>query len=592
MANPNYQGDATATAESLLRALDTERLREMAGNPFFLTAMAALHQPDRPLPDTGAKLMDLLVRAVLEESRKRRADAQSPGDTSEVAHLLEKIPSGFTLLRKRLQSIAFTAREQRQGRDGRLISEDLLKHRLVLAKELPAGWVDDLVDALRHRAGLLQSKDGIEFEFAYRFEEFLAGCHLADDDAWPKTAFFERCRDLFRKQGDYARLPVLWAAGFKVHVRESQSPVRDLVSVLVPANPVTTAASLADLELAADIARDARMAAWLDDDVPDTSAVVTRLRSQLEKVRDGTQPIATRARAASAIGRFGDERDGVGLDATRKFPQFAWIKLSKGPFIMGSKAGVGDDDERPQMPKCSLIQQDYSISRYPVTVAQYAAFVDDDGYAAKHEACWTKAGWQWRTKNKITGPHNQTDSVFQTPNHPRVGVSWYEAFAFCRWLTGKLRTAGLIENDEAICLPTEAQWERAARHTDGRTYPWGNEDKAIAEFCNTGNTGLNKTSAVGLFPHGRAKCEAEDMAGNVWEWCLTPWLSDYAGYEAKVGALEAEPEKITTGVLRGGSWGLHDPRDLRCSFRAHFASDLRSNGVGFRCVWVGVGGAR
>ena len=173
----------------------------------------------------------------------------------------------------------------------------------------------------------------------------------------------------------------------------------------------------------------------------------------------------------------------------------------------------------------------------------------------------------------------------QTPNHPRVGVNWHEAMAFCRWLSERLK--------QPVTLPSEAQWERAARHTDGRTYPWsdpGEEDRLAADMaqrCNMEGTGIGHTSAVGLFLNGLAQCGAADMAGNVWEWCRTKWRGDYRDYEKKV---DAALEGAESRVLRGGSWGNDLPGGLRCSCRNVSAPGPRGRSYGFRCVVV-VGGS-
>ena len=592
-----YRREAVSTAKSLIRALDTERLIKMAGNPFFLTAMAALHRPEKPLPNSSAELMNELVDGILNDARKRRSDGEGKDDLPAILTLLEakKIDNGVKRLREQLQAIAYLAREARQssGPTAKLVDDKLIRGCLLEIGNVDRDWVNQMILAMQHRAGVLQSNDGKSFEFPYKFEEFLAGCHLAREDFWKDQddpqPFDQRSRRLLQAQGDYARLVIQWAAGVKTYVQTDRGDVRDLVDELVSEVVTTDPKSLDDLELAAEIARDVGMANWGDNNPRRSPEVVARLVNCFTEVRDGAFDIATRARAASAIGRFGDPRDGVGLDAAKKFPKLAWIALPKGPFIMGSKPGVGYDRERPQLPKCGLIEQPYRISRYPVTELQYAAFVDDDGYAAKHKTCWTQAGWDWREQKKITGPlNNETDPVFQTPNHPRVGVSWYEAFAFCRWLTDKLRTANQISAKERVRLPTEAEWERAARHTDGRTYPWGKEVKGIAKRCNMSETGLNKTSAVGLFPKGRAECGAEDMAGNVWEWCLTPWLSDYARYETTVKPLEADLEAKGARVVRGGWWFNYDPNYLPASYRFYYEPEFRDYVLGFRCVLAGV----
>ncbi len=99
--------------------------------------------------------------------------------------------------------------------------------------------------------------------------------------------------------------------------------------------------------------------------------------------------------------------------------------------------------------------------------------------------------------------------MYDLPNHPVMAVTWYEAVAFSNWLGKKL--------GRAVSLPSEAQWERAARHTDGRKYPWKGE--ITPDHANYDETGIGTTTAVGIFPKGAAECGALDMSGNVWEWC-------------------------------------------------------------------------
>ena len=151
-------------------------------------------------------------------------------------------------------------------------------------------------------------------------------------------------------------------------------------------------------------------------------------------------------------------------------------------------------------------------------------------------------------------------------------MSWYEAIAFCRWLEEKLKLG--------VALPTEAQWERAARHTDGRKYPWGNSNNEVPRRCNILETGIGHTSAVGIFPDGAAKCGAMDMAGNVWEWCRTQHRKDYRDYERQE---EDTLEGISARVLRGGGWPLNADF-ARCACRYGCSPDAWYWGIGFRVV--------
>lgn len=142
-------------------------------------------------------------------------------------------------------------------------------------------------------------------------------------------------------------------------------------------------------------------------------------------------------------------------------------------------------------------------------------------------------------------------------------VDWYEALAFCRWLSFK---TGVNIN-----LPTEQQWEKAARGTDGREYPWGVEFES--SYCNADFT-LGETSAVGIYPQGQAPCGALDMAGNVWEWCLNKYNSS-----------EVIAPDLSGGnrVIRGGSWG-DDTDILRCALRYEDRPRYRYYDLGFRLV--------
>jgi formylglycine-generating enzyme required for sulfatase activity len=575
---PQFRSEGAACAASLLNALATEQLRGMAGNPFFLTAMAALHRPDKPLPHTSAELMDRLVNSVLEESRKRGAGSEAKTGEPELAALLKPVKEGLKVLRLRLEAIAYAAREKRQDQASRFVDEDLLRARLLLARHVDAAWVERLLQTLLHRAGLLQSPDGRNFEFAYRFEEFLAGCHLANRDAWVKLqpSFVRRALDLLKKQGDYARQVVVWAAGVNAHVQIDRSSVRELVSALTPRDAVGDSASLRHLELAAEIARDAGMEHWEDEDVPDTNDTVNRLRTRLEAVRDGAErfEIDVRSRAASALGRLGDYRPGVGLRSDGLPDLDFTIELPTGKFALGETG------------KKVEIERSFRLARYPVTVAQFQAFVaaggyEDDGSIQCRQQLlpwWGRDGLQWKRAQGLAGPEDY-DPVFQTPNHPRVGVSWYEAMAFCRWLTDQLHTKAQLAKDQNVTLPTETQWEWAARwcrkigRADGRYFPWGGskDDAGLAERCNMWKTGIRSTSAIGLFVNGQAECGAMDLSGNVWEWC-----ENWSDAKAK-----------QYRVLRGGSWFNDIPEFLTCWYGYGGVSPgVRDRIFGFRCVMV------
>jgi formylglycine-generating enzyme required for sulfatase activity len=195
----------------------------------------------------------------------------------------------------------------------------------------------------------------------------------------------------------------------------------------------------------------------------------------------------------------------------------------------------------------------FRISKYPVTFAQFQAFIDaPDGFY--NEAWWQAHGSQ---------PSAPGRQAWPIDNHPRETVSWYDAVAFCFWLSDK---TGL-----AISLPTEQQWQRAAQGDDGHEYPWGNEFGSSR--CNTFETDINRTTPVDQYPNGISPYGVYDMAGNVWEWCLNEWENpERAG-------LAGGPIR----VLRGGSWSGHK-LNARCACRNLNLADNRATIIGFRVV--------
>jgi formylglycine-generating enzyme required for sulfatase activity len=235
------------------------------------------------------------------------------------------------------------------------------------------------------------------------------------------------------------------------------------------------------------------------------------------------------------------------------------------------------------------ITHTYYVGQYPITNSQYSAFMEDGGYAAQRH--WTQAGWVWREKENITGPR-AFPGEFDLPNHPVVGVSWYEAVAFCRWLEEKLQAAGnkqqvrregqleasALEIDKMqVRLPTEAEWEQVARGAHGWRYPW--DDEFDARVCNVVETRIGSTSAVGIFLGGASPCGALDMAGNVLEWCQ----SLYQPYPYRAGDGREDLEARGARVLRGGAFS-DNQLSARCAFRDFSVPDVRVYFIGFRVV--------
>jgi formylglycine-generating enzyme required for sulfatase activity len=201
------------------------------------------------------------------------------------------------------------------------------------------------------------------------------------------------------------------------------------------------------------------------------------------------------------------------------------------------------------------------IARYPITVAQYAAFINDGGY--QNQDYWTPNGWKFIQEYNDTHPRYWDDAQYNSPNQAVIGVTWYECMAFCAWLTAQLAETGY-----AVRLPTEAEWEAAAAYDaqmQRRTYPWGEEEPTPehAIFEDDQGNNLGAPAPVGVCPAGAAACGALDLGGQVWEWCR----SSHRAYPA--GANEGQPDFKRDNIdvpLRGGSW-YSNRTSVRCAAR-------------------------
>ena len=253
------------------------------------------------------------------------------------------------------------------------------------------------------------------------------------------------------------------------------------------------------------------------------------------------------------------------------------VKVSAGPFLMGStdqqiaavvSQGASADWVKNEKPQHTLTLPDYWIGKTEVTNAQFRQFVDSDGYTNRDY--WTAAGWAWRQAEKITQPGCWDNATFNGDTQPVMCVSWFEAVAYCRWLS---KQTGI-----EFRLPSEAEWEKAARGSDGRIYPWGNTWDA--SVVNSSESGLNKTTPVGSYPKGASPYGALDMAGNVWEWCATQWYKPYP-YQLEDEWQPAYVEADQNRVVRGGStWS--DSTYVRGAYRFIDSPRARYDNVGLR----------
>jgi formylglycine-generating enzyme required for sulfatase activity len=253
----------------------------------------------------------------------------------------------------------------------------------------------------------------------------------------------------------------------------------------------------------------------------------------------------------------------------------ALVRVPAGSFTMGSsdEDGMAYGDEKPQH---TVELSEYWIGRYPVTVAQFAAFVKASGHKTTAEE--QGEGYVWPPGEYVKGanwqhPHGPDSDVKGKDDHPVTQVSWSDAAAFCQWVS---QVTG-----HEMRLPSEAEWEKAARGTDGRLYPWGNE-KPDEVRCNF-NQNVKDTTAVGKYsPQGDSPYGCAEMAGNVWEWCHD-WFDEWE-YARRAEGPAKDPPGPASGssrVLRGGAW-LSFGRYLRCACRYRNEPINRDCSFGFR----------
>jgi formylglycine-generating enzyme required for sulfatase activity len=237
------------------------------------------------------------------------------------------------------------------------------------------------------------------------------------------------------------------------------------------------------------------------------------------------------------------------------------VAIPGGTFVMGDAAG--EPDEAPR----EVAIGPFRLMRHEVTVAMFARFAAASGHRTDPER--DGASWVWERRWRVVKgadwrhPEGPNTDVANKDRHPVVQVSANDAAAFCAWY--------------GLRLPTDPEWEFAARGTDGRRYPWGDDPPeqgglgranfgTVACCAADPSDGYRETAPVGSFPAGASPFGLLDMAGNVWEWTASPF--------------PGQPGRVS---LRGGGWG-NDPYCLRTSYRHGNPPDIGLDMVGFRCA--------
>jgi formylglycine-generating enzyme required for sulfatase activity len=511
---PNVHGVTSGPDDLRWRAMraDTRSLLALAANPYLLTIMAQLHSLGG-LPNNRADLFDGFLTVLHSreyETRDKRGDSHS-------VPALAAWKSSLAGLAECMQNL------QKEQGAGNGASTSLPRGKL--PAPLTTDWLNFSVDA-----SVLQ-RVGDDVRFTHQLlQESLASRVLLDATAaatpatqfWPAASWWQ-------------------TTGWEV--------VAEIAAEACAGDPAALDAFIAWLAKAQP---ETAAHAWQRAGQPALSAAALAAitKQWLHRMTDAQQEPAPAARAAigRALAALGlDSRAGVGL-LGNKVPDIEWA------CIAGNEPFVYQGKPHPALPS-------FDLAKYPITNGQFQAFVKDGGY---QNAAW----WQGLGK-RFDAP---AEPAWADANAPRERVSWFEAMAFCRWLSDKTGTA--------VSLPTELQWEYAASGTNGRKFPWGPDYVAGQANCNelgsqvAGGGYIERTTAVGIYPFP-SKDGVHDMAGNVWEWCLDL-------YEPK---LKNGADSEATRVLRGGSWSVNT-RNLRAADRTHGRPGDRDFNIGFRVCRV------
>jgi formylglycine-generating enzyme required for sulfatase activity len=555
---------AAASARRLRAAVSSSGLRVLAESPLLLTMMTLLHMRRGQFPEDRVELYRWMAGLLVRCWEGRRGSAQALHEALGSPDLkISDLEAG-------LYEVAFRAYGGHgEMKDSGGVSRRDLQEWLVPYLGGSRHHAARFVDTICERPGLLRHSQPEAFTFAHpTFSPFLAACHLAGRAEFPT----ESAR-LVRSDPERWRSVYLLAVSHTAHTGRLKSALC-AVDALCPSPFLPGVSAVPADWRAASLAGEALLEIGLDEVQRHRLGRAASQRAQgwlAALLRAGAMSPLERARAGDRLAQIGEARFRADAFALPDEPLLGFVEIPSGPFLMGTREeevpallamhGGRREWYQSETPQHRLTLQAFYIARYPVTVAQFRAFVEDSGYRP------------WGL-NGLRSPDNR----------PMTWVTWHDALQYCEWLTSRLRKwdgtpeplgSLLRERGCTVALPTEAQWEKAARGTDGRTFPWG--DELDATRCNMTGTGISTTCAVGMFPSGRSLYGVDDVSGNVWEWCRTKWRNSYQ--EPADDSLQGEAAR----VLRGGAFALEGWL-VRCAARSWYLRGLVSRLVGFRIV--------
>lgn len=579
-------------------------LQQLGTRPLLLAIMVVVHLNDHELPEDRGTLYDRCIDLLLGQWDKQRNSA-----FGTLAEFLELPNMDVNPLRRILCDVALHAHQSstsdRQGGLGRSALLEMIGTSLEAAGH-PNVWAGakKFLEYIDMRAGLLQPDNtGETYVFAHQaFQEYMAGLALVRESDAPDRIML--CRN-----DDHWRLPIILGVIHLIGER-SVSRVFMLFTKLLLVEDRTVVQQQRDVTFAAEIGMEIGWNRLMDSE-PLFAYTRQEIAKRLSDVVEGQVLTANlRVRAGNLLEQIGDLRMGVAalpplvvpferqaftLGSTAAEAQVAGQEYSqhyreRGETAMARRARSWPNNEINEQ---LITLAPFALDRYLITNAQYALFIADDGYNPNH-AWWDTAGRSWlqRDDNRVTNLdpwqrriNKQYPEFWMHPqfghehgSRPVVGVSWYEAMAFCHWLS---QHATFNPAGATFTLPSEAEWEYAARGMIRRSYPWGAEppDEERANFGDR----YGAPTVVGCFALGATSEGVYDLGGNVWEWTrshFTPYPYDpHDGRE-----VTTHPERYKF-VARGAGWHSRAMR-LRAATRNLNTPDNHFNDLGFRVCQI------
>lgn len=525
---------AEAHRKELAEALHKRvEIRRMARNPVMLTALAVVHWNERRLPEQRADLYESILTWLA------RSREQKPG----------RAPAERCL--ELLAQLALGMQDQPQGRLTQVSKGRAAEMLVPQFRQVDKGErfqrAQRFLDQEEVDSGILVSR-GSELRFWHlTFQEYLAARAIAGKEDVARNKLLLAGDRLYRPEW---REVLLLLAGI-LHVKQGRDKVDGLFRAVLEA--LKPKASLAQRARCAGLLgamlQDLRPLAYQPAD-PRYQEVLGSVLGIFDPQKSRRVSLQERLEAAEALGQAGDPR----------LREDNWVTIPAGTFRMGAqktdpwRPNYDPEADEDEVPVHEVTLGAFQIGRYSVTVEEYRTFIEDDGYENPR---WWKEGRLGERRR----PERWEDQLLH-PNRPVVHVNWYGAAAYCAWAGGR--------------LPTEAEWERAARGAEGRRYPWG-EAAPDADRANYNETKVGHPTPVGSFPRGATPEGVHDMAGNAEDW-VADWYTERYD-RGSTGDKGKHPGR----VVRGGSW-----RDrswiLRAWFRYSCEPEGRLDSLGFRCA--------